>query len=216
MLLTDINSIILKINNIDVNVIINFKTLENLYHFLKDDYLKRVIAIDCNDPFKFIEMIDDENEIDVLNYVSVLIFCMADGKISFSDIKESFLEFEENEFQDLVKILKITMINQLLFIEKSEKVNKKSEIKDSEYSFEDYFNYFYITATRTLNYSLEEFYNLTPAKLKQIININNDNKKNLLLSVAADIVSAIFKDSKNTKQNEVIIAKDANAFFDAI
>ena len=87
MLLTDINSIILKINNIDVNVIINFKTLENLYHFLKDDYLKRVIAIDCNDPFKFIEMIDDENEIDVLNYVSVLIFCMADGKISFSDIK---------------------------------------------------------------------------------------------------------------------------------
>lgn len=216
MLLTDINSIILKINNIDVNVIINFKTLENLYHFLKDDYLKRVIVIDCNDPFKFIEMIDNENEIDVLNYVSVLIFCMADGKISFSDIKESFLGFEENEFKELVKILKITMINQLLFIEKSEKVNKKSEIKDSEHSFEDYFNYFYITATRTLNYSLEEFYNLTPAKLKQIININNDNKKNLLLSVAADIVSAIFKDSKNTKQNEVIIAKDANAFFDAI
>lgn len=214
MLLTDINSIILKINNIDVNVIINFKTLENLYHFLKDDYLRGVIAIDCNDPFKFIEKIDSENNI--LNYVSVLIFCMADGKISFSDIKESFLEFEENEFKELVKILKITMINQLLFIEKSEKVNKKSEIKDSEYSFEDYFNYFYITATRTLNYSLEEFYNLTPAKLKQIININNDNKKNLLLSVAADIVSAIFKDSKNTKQNEVIIAKDANAFFDAI
>ena len=64
-------------------------------------------------------MIDDENEIDVLNYVSVLIFCMADGKISFSDIKESFLEFEENEFKELVKILKITIINQLLFIEKS-------------------------------------------------------------------------------------------------
>ena len=214
MILTDINSIILKINNIDVNVIINFKTLENLYHFLKDDYLRGVIAIDCNDPFKFIEKIDSENNI--LNYVSVLIFCMADGKISFSDIKESFLEFEENEFKELVKILKITMINQLLFIEKSEKVNKKSEIKDSEYSFEDYFNYFYITATRTLNYSLEEFYNLTPAKLKQIININNDNKKNLLLSVAADIVSAIFKDSKNTKKDEVIIVKDANAFFDAI
>ena len=214
MLLTDINSIILKINNIDVNVIINFKSLENLYHFLKDDYLRGVIAIDCNDPFKFIEKIDSENNI--LNYVSVLIFCMADGKIQLSDIAEGLLKFEENEFNELVKILKITIINQLLFIEKSEKVNKKSEIKDSEYSFEDYFNYFYITATRTLNYSLEEFYNLTPAKLKQIININNDNKKNLLLSVAADIVSAIFKDSKNTKQNEVIIAKDANAFFDAI
>ena len=216
MLLTDINSIILKMNNIDVNVIINFKTLENLYHFLKDDYLRGVIAIDCNDPFKFIEKIDSENEIGVLNYVSVLIFCMADGKIQLSDIAEGLLKFEENEFNELVKVLKITIINQLLFIEKSEKVNKKSEIKDSEYSFEDYFNYFYITATRTLNYSLEEFYNLTPAKLKQIININNDNKKNLLLSVAADIVSAIFKDSKNTKQNEVIIAKDANAFFDAI
>lgn len=214
MLLTDINSIILKINNIDVNVIINFKTLENLYHFLKDDYLRGVIAIDCNDPFKFIEKIDSENNI--LNYVSVLIFCMADGKIQLSDIAEGLLKFEENEFSELVKVLKITIINQLLFIEKSEKVNKKSEIKDSEHSFEDYFNYFYITATRTLNYSLEEFYNLTPAKLKQIININNDNKKNLLLSVAADIVSAIFKDSKNTKQNEVIIAKDANAFFDAI
>ena len=214
MILTDINSIVLKINNIDVNVIINFKTLENLYHFLKDDYLRGVIAIDCNDPFKFIEKIDSENNI--LNYVSVLIFCMADGKIQLSDIAEGLLKFEENEFSELVKVLKITIINQLLFIEKSEKVNKKSEIKDSEYSFEDYFNYFYITATRTLNYSLEEFYNLTPAKLKQIININNDNKKNLLLSVAADIVSAIFKDSKNTKQNEVIIAKDANAFFDAI
>ena len=214
MLLTDINSIILKINNIDVNVIINFKTLENLYHFLKDDYLRGVIAIDCNDPFKFIEKIDSENNI--LNYVSVLIFCMADGKIQLSDIAEGLLKFEENEFSELVKVLKITIINQLLFIEKSEKVNKKSEIKDSEYSFEDYFNYFYITATRTLNYSLEEFYNLTPAKLKQIININNDNKKNLLLSVAADIVSAIFKDSKNTKKDEVIIVKDANAFFDAI
>ena len=214
MLLTDINSIILKINNIDVNVIINFKTLENLYHFLKDDYLRGVIAIDCNDPFKFIEKIDSENNI--LNYVSVLIFCMADGKIQLSDIAEGLLKFEENEFNELVKVLKITIINQLLFIEKSEKVNKKSEIKNSEYSFEDYFNYFYITATRTLNYSLEEFYNLTPAKLKQIININNDNKKNLLLSVAADIVSAIFKDSKNTKKDEVIIVKDANAFFDAI
>ena len=176
MLLTDINSIILKINNIDVNVIINFKTLENLYHFLKDDYLRGVIAIDCNDPFKFIEKIDSENNI--LNYVSVLIFCMADGKIQLSDIAEGLLKFEENEFNELVKVLKITIINQLLFIEKSEKVNKKSEIKDSEYSFEDYFNYFYITATRTLNYSLEEFYNLTPAKLKQIISINNDNKKN--------------------------------------
>lgn len=140
MLLTDINSIILKINNIDVNVIINFKTLENLYHFLKDDYLRGVIAIDCNDPFKFIEKIDSENNI--LNYVSVLIFCMADGKIQLSDIAEGLLKFEENEFNELVKVLKITIINQLLFIEKSEKVNKKSEIKDSEYSFEDYFNYF--------------------------------------------------------------------------
>lgn len=216
MLLTDKNLIVLTIDNINIDIVLNFKTLENIYHFLKDEYLKEVFSIKSNSPFEFLEELEGDN---LLNNISTIIFCMCDGELSMQQIKKALLSFKENEFLEVVNLIKITLINQLIFIDndkKSENKAKDNKDTDSIKKFEEYFNYFYTVAKINLNLAVDEFYKLTPAKLKEMIKINNDFKKNIILSSIYDVLSDVFSNSDSKKKENVIIAKDANAFFDAI
>lgn len=209
MLLTDKNAIIININDKPIEIVVNFKVLENLYHCVIDKDIMRMLKIEATNPFEILEKIDD------INYMSVLLYAMSNGEIEIEAIKEALKSV--NEYDELK-----TIIGQSLYLQlnTSNEVNEeKIEKKKSDLElFEEYFNYFYVLATTVMKYSVEEFYNFTPAKLKGISNIYREENKGIIISAYIDIMKAQNGGKGNTKteNSEVRKVKDANEFFDLI
>ena len=209
MLLTDKNAIIININDKPIEIVVNFKVLENLYHCVIDKDIMRILKIEATNPFEILEKIDD------INYMSVLLYAMNNGEIEIETIKEALKSV--NEYDELK-----TIIGQSLYLQlnTSNEVNEeKIEKKKSDLElFEEYFNYFYVLATTVMKYSVEEFYNFTPAKLKEISNIYREENKGIIISAYIDIMKAQNGGKGNTKteNSEVRKVKDANEFFDLI
>ena len=209
MLLTDKNAIIININDKPIEIVVNFKVLENLYHCVIDKDIMRMLKIEATNPFEVLEKIDD------INYVSVLLYAMSNGEIEIETIKEALKSI--NDYNELKTIIEQSIYLQL---NTSNEVNEeKIEKKKSDLElFEEYFNYFYVLATTVMKYSVEEFYNFTPAKLKEISNIYREENKGIIISAYIDIMKAQNGGKGNTKteNSEVRRVKDANEFFDLI
>ena len=209
MLLTDKNAIIININDRPREIVVNFKVLENLYHCVIDKDIMRMLKIEATNPFEVLEKIDD------INYMSVLLYAMSNGEIEIETIKEALKSV--NEYDELKTIIGQSIYLQLNTSNETneEKIeNKKSDLE----LFEEYFNYFYVLATTVMKYSVEEFYNFTPAKLKGISNIYREENKGIIISAYIDIMKAQNGGKGNTKteNSEVRKVKDANEFFDLI
>ena len=209
MLLTDKNAIIININDKPIEIVVNFKVLENLYHCVIDKDIMRMLKIEVTNPFEILEKIDD------INYMSVLLYAMSNGEIEIETIKEALKSI--NDYNELKTIIEQSIYLQL---NTSNEVNEeKIEKKKSDLElFEEYFNYFYVLATTVMKYSVEEFYNFTPAKLKEISNIYREENKGIIISAYIDIMKAQNDGKGNTKteNSEVRKVKDANEFFDLI
>ena len=209
MLLTDKNAIIININDRPIEIVVNFKVLENLYHCVIDKDIMRMLKIEATNPFEILEKIDD------INYMSVLLYAMSNGEIEIETIKEALKSI--NDYNELKTIIEQSIYLQL---NTSNEVNEeKIEKKKSDLElFEEYFNYFYVLATTVMKYSVEEFYNFTPAKLKEISNIYREENKGIIISAYIDIMKAQNGGKGNTKteNSEVRKVKDANEFFDLI
>ena len=209
MLLTDKNAIIININDKPIEIVVNFKVLENLYHCVIDKDIMRMLKIEATNPFEVLEKIDD------INYMSVLLYAMSNGEIEIETIKEALKSI--NDYNELKTIIEQSIYLQL---NTSNEVNEeKIEKKKSDLElFEEYFNYFYVLATTVMKYSVEEFYNFTPAKLKGISNIYREENKGIIISAYIDIMKAQNGSKGNTKteNSEVRKVKDANEFFDLI
>ena len=209
MLLTDKNAIIININDKPIEIVVNFKVLENLYHCVIDKDIMRMLKIEVTNPFEILEKIDD------INYMSVLLYAMSNGEIEIEAIKEALKSI--NDYNELKTIIEQSIYLQL---NTSNEVNEeKIEKKKSDLElFEEYFNYFYVLATTLMKYSVEEFYNFTPAKLKGISNIYREENKGIIISAYIDIMKAQNGGKGNTKteNSEVRKVKDANEFFDLI
>ena len=209
MLLTDKNAIIININDKPIEIVVNFKVLENLYHCVIDKDIMRMLKIEATNPFEVLEKIDD------INYMSVLLYAMSNGEIEIETIKEALKSV--NEYDELK-----TIIGQSIYLQlntSNETNEEKIEKKKSDLElFEEYFNYFYVLATTVMKYSVEEFYNFTPAKLKEISNIYREENKGVIISAYIDIMKAQNGGKGNTKteNSEVRKVKDANEFFDLI
>ena len=209
MLLTDKNVIIININDKPIEIVVNFKVLENLYHCVIDKDIMRMLKIEITNPFEILEKIDD------INYMSVLLYAMSNGEIEIETIKEALKSV--NEYDELK-----TIIGQSIYLQlntSNETNEEKIEKKKSDLElFEEYFNYFYVLATTVMKYSVEEFYNFTPAKLKGISNIYREENKGIIISAYIDIMKAQNGSKGNTKteNSEVRKVKDANEFFDLI
>ena len=69
-----------------------------------------------------------------------------------------------------------------------------------------------------MKYTIENFYNYTPAKLKEKQNKKNKANKGIIISAYIDIMKAQNGGKENTKaeNSEVRKVKDANEFFDLI
>lgn len=210
MLLTDKNAIVININEKPIEVILNFKTLENLYHCVIDEDIKRMLKIEATNPFEILEKLSE------INYLAVLLYAMSDGELEIETIKKA-LEETGDEYKGLSLLIDQSLYWQLKTNDETntEKVEtKKEDLK----LFEEYFNYFYVLATTVMRYSVEEFYKFTPAKLKEISDIYKEEKKNVFIRAYIDIMKAQNGGKENTKteNSETRIVKDANEFFDLI
>ena len=209
MLLTDKNAIIININDKPIEIVVNFKVLENLYHCVIDKDIMRILKIEVTNPFEILEKIDD------INYMSVLLYAMSNGEIEIEAIKEALKSI--NEYEELTLLIKQSIYTQLKT--NNETNTEEIEKKKSDLElFEEYFNYFYVLATTVMKYSVEEFYNFTPSKLKEISNIYREENKGVIISAYIDIMKAQNGGKGNTKteNSEVRKVKDANEFFDLI
>ena len=145
MLLTDKNAIIININDKPIEIVVNFKVLENLYHCVIDKDIMRMLKIKATNPFEILEKIDD------INYISVLLYAMSNGEIEIEAIKEALKSI--NEYEELTLLIKQSIYTQL-------KTNDETNIEEIEKKksdlelFEEYFNYFYVLATTTMKYSI--------------------------------------------------------------
>ena len=208
MLLTNKNDFILTIDGVKFSLKLTFKVLEKMYNLINDSDLNLMFRLKAESPFDLIENIDNKENI------IALIYCYADGKIDKEDIEETINNLSEIEYTGIKEIIKAATLSSIISTEDT-KETKKEETKEKE-TFDDYYNYLYLSAITQLNYTKEQFYNTTPSELKQLLNNNMLHKKNALIRTYIDIMSARNSSNQKVEDNKTIKAVDANQFFDMI
>ena len=208
MLLTNNNDFILTIDGVKFSLKLTFKVLERIYNIINDSDLNLMFRLKAESPFDLIENIESKENI------IALIYCYADGKIDKEYIEETINNLSEIEYAGIKEIIKAATLSSIISTEDT-KDTKKEETKEEE-TFDDYYNYLYLSAITQLNYTKEQFYNTTPSELKQLLNNNMLHKKNALIRTYIDIMSARNSSNQKVEENKTIKAVDANQFFDMI
>ena len=208
MLLTNNNDFILTIDGVKFSLKLTFKVLERIYNIINDSDLNQMFRLKAESPFDLIENVENKENI------IALIYCYSDGKIDKEYIEEIINNFSEIEYKGIKEIIRAATLSSIISTEDT-KDTKKEETKEEE-TFDDYYNYLYLSAITQLNYTKEQFYNLTPSELKQLLNNNMLHKKNALIRTYIDIMSARNSSDKKVEDNKTIKAVDANQFFDMI
>lgn len=208
MLLTNNNDFILTIDGVKFSLKLTFKVLERIYNIINDSDLNLMFGLKAESPFDLIENIENKENI------IALIYCYADGKIDKEDIEETINNLSDIEYTGIKEIIKAATLSSIISTEDT-KETKKEETKEEE-TFDDYYNYLYLSAITQLNYTKEQFYNTTPSELKQLLNNNMLHKKNALIRTYIDIMSARNSSNQKVEENKTIKAVDANQFFDMI
>ena len=208
MLLTNNNDFILTIDGVNFSLKLTFKVLERMYNVINDSDLNLMFRLKAESPFDLIENIENKENI------IALIYCYADGKIEKEDIEETINNLSEIEYTGIKEIIKAATLSSIISAEDT-KETKEEETKEKE-TFDDYYNYLYLSSVTQLNYTKEQFYNTTPSELKQLLNNNMLHKKNALIRTYIDIMSARNSSNEKVEDNKTIKAVDANQFFDMI
>ena len=208
MLLTNNNDFILTIDRVKFSLKLTFKVLERMYNLINDSDLNQMFGLKAESPFDLIENIENKENI------IALIYCYADGKIDKEDIEETINNLSEIEYTGIKEIIKAATLSSIISTEDT-KETKEEETKEKE-TFDDYYNYLYLSSITQLNYTKEQFYNTTPSELKQLLNNNMLHKKNALIRTYIDIMSARNSSNGKVEENKTIKAVDANQFFDMI
>lgn len=212
MLLTNNNDFIITIDGVKFSLKLTFKVLERMYNIINDSDLNLMFRLKAESPFDLIENVENKENI------IVLIYCYSNGKIDKEDIEETINNLSEIEYKAIKEIIKAATINSLIYTEDTKETKeetKEKETKEKE-TFDYYYNYLYLSAITQLNYTKEQFYNLTPSELKQLLNNNMLHKKNALIRTYIDIMNARNSSNQKVEENKTIKAVDANQFFDMI
>ena len=206
MLLTNNNDFILTIDGVKFSLKLTFKVLERIYNIINDSDLNQMFRLKAESPFDLIENIESKENI------IALIYCYADGKIDKEYIKETINNLSEIEYAGIKEIIKAATLSSIISTEDT-KETKKEETKEEE-TFDDYYNYLYLSAITQLNFSKEQFYNSTPSEVKQLLNNNLLHRKTALIRTYIDIVKARNNSNENHASKDTTIkVADANEFF---
>lgn len=210
MLLTNNNDFIITIDRVKFSLKLTFKVLERIYNIINDSDLNLMFRLKAESPFDLIENIENKENI------IALIYCYADGKIDKEYIEETISNLDEIEYKAIKEIIKAATISSLIPAEDTKEKEETKEKETKKETFDDYYNYFYLSAITQLNYTKKQFYNTTPSELKQLLNNNMLHKKNALIRTYIDIMNARNSSNKKVEENKTIKAVDANQFFDMI
>ena len=206
MLLTNNNDFILTIDGVKFSLKLTFKVLEKIYNLINDSDLNLMFRLKAESPFDLIENIENKENI------IALIYCYADGKIDKEDIEETINNLSDIEYTGIKEIIKAATLSSIISTEDT-KETKKEETKEEE-TFDDYYNYLYLSAITQLNFSKEQFYNSTPSEVKQLLNNNLLHRKTALIRTYIDIVKARNNSNENHASKDTTIkVADANEFF---
>ena len=206
MLLTNNNDFIITIDGVKFSLKLTFKVLERIYNIINDSDLNQMFRLKAESPFDLIENIESKENI------IALIYCYADGKIDKEDIEETINNLSEIEYKGIKEIIKAATLSSIISTEDT-KETKKEETKEEE-TFDDYYNYLYLSAITQLNFSKEQFYNSTPSEVKQLLNNNLLHRKTALIRTYIDIVKARNNSNENHASKDTTIkVADANEFF---
>ena len=209
MLLTNNNDFILTIDGVKFSLKLTFKVLERIYNIINDSDLHSMFGLKAESPFDLIENIESKENI------IALIYCYANGKIDKEYIEETINNLSEIEYAGIKEIIKAATLSSIISTEDT-KETKKEETKEEE-TFDDYYNYLYLSAITQLNFSKEQFYNSTPSEVKQLLNNNLLHRKTALIRTYIDIVKARNNSNENHASKDTTIkVADANEFFDMI
>lgn len=206
MLLTNNNDFILTIDGVKFSLKLTFKVLERIYNIINDSDLNQMFRLKAESPFDLIENVENKENI------IALIYCYADGKIDKEYIEETINNLSEIEYAGIKEIIKAATLSSIISTEDT-KETKKEETKEEE-TFDDYYNYLYLSAITQLNFSKEQFYNSTPSEVKQLLNNNLLHRKTALIRTYIDIVKARNNSNENHASKDTTIkVADANEFF---
>ena len=206
MLLTNNNDFILTIDEVKFSLKLTFKVLERIYNIINDSDLHSMFGLKAESPFDLIENIESKENI------IALIYCYADGKIDKEYIEETINNLSEIEYAGIKEIIKAATLSSIISTEDT-KETKKEETKEEE-TFDDNYNYLYLSAITQLNFSKEQFYNSTPSEVKQLLNNNLLHRKTALIRTYIDIVKARNNSNENHASKDTTIkVADANEFF---
>ena len=206
MLLTNNNDFILTIDGVKFSLKLTFKVLERIYNIINDSDLHSMFGLKAESPFDLIENIESKENI------ITLIYCYADGKIDKEYIEETINNLSEIEYAGIKEIIKAATLSSIISTEDT-KETKKEETKEEE-TFDEYYNYLYLSAITQLNFSKEQFYNSTPSEVKQLLNKNLLHRKTALIRTYIDIVKARNNSNENHASKDTTIkVADANEFF---
>ena len=206
MLLTNNNDFILTIDGVKFSLKLTFKVLERIYNIINDSDLNQMFRLKAESPFDLIENIENKENI------IALIYCYANGKIDKEYIEETINNLSEIEYAGIKEIIKAATLSSIISTEDT-KETKKEETKEEE-TFDDYYNYLYLSAITQLNFSKEQFYNSTPSEVKQLLNNNLLHRKTALIRTYIDIVKARNNSNENHASKDTTIkVADANEFF---
>lgn len=205
MLLTNNNDFILTIDGVKFSLKLTFKVLERIYNIINDSDLNQMFRLKAESPFDLIENIESKENI------IALIYCYADGKIDKEYIEETINNLSEIEYAGIKEIIKAATLSSIISTEDT-KETKKEETKEEE-TFDDYYNYLYLSAVTQLNYTKEQFYNSTPSEVKQLLNNNLLHRKTALIRTYIDIVKARNNSKNHASKDTTIKVADANEFF---
>ena len=206
MLLTNNNDFILTIDGVKFSLKLTFKVLERIYNIINDSDLNQMFRLKAESPFDLIENIESKENI------IALIYCYANGKIDKEYIEETINNLSEIEYKGIKEIIKAATLSSIISTEDT-KETKKEETKEEE-TFDDYYNYLYLSAVTQLNYTKEQFYNSTPSEVKQLLNNNLLHRKTALIRTYIDIVKARNNSNENHASKDTTIkVADANEFF---
>ena len=206
MLLTNKNDFIITIDGVKFSLKLTFKVLERIYNIINDSDLHSMFGLKAESPFDLIENIESKENI------IALIYCYADGKIDKEYIEETINNLSEIEYAGIKEIIKAATLSSIISTEDT-KETKKEETKEEE-TFDEYYNYLYLSAITQLNFSKEQFYNSTPSEVKQLLNNNLLHRKTALIRTYIDIVKARNNSNENHASKDTTIkVADANEFF---
>ena len=206
MLLTNNNDFIITIDGVKFSLKLTFKVLERIYNIINDSDLHSIFGLKAESPFDLIENIESKENI------IALIYCYANGKIDKEYIEETINNLSEIEYAGIKEIIKAATLSSIISTEDT-KETKKEETKEEE-TFDDYYNYLYLSAVTQLNYTKEQFYNSTPSEVKQLLNNNLLHRKTALIRTYIDIVKARNNSNENHASKDTTIkVADANEFF---